>query len=63
VRSARSPPEFVTAKFVPYVVRIESAVTLPTSDSHVRPAEFPHWSARGMNFAESPTLALRVVAS
>src|ERR671934_258847 len=55
VRSARRPPEFVIANWTPigaYFVRIASVTTLPTSDSHVRPCPFPHWSARGMNFVE-----------
>src|SRR6266540_42130 len=63
VRSARRPPEFVIAKSTPYVVRIASAVTLPTSDSHVRPAVLPQASVRGMKTVELPITTLRIGAS
>src|ERR671918_668420 len=42
VIAARSPPEFVIAKSVPYVVRSASVTTFPTSDSQSRPSERPH---------------------
>src|SRR5438034_10754445 len=57
VKSERSPPEFVIANSMPigkYLSRIESVTTSPTSDSHVRPSELPHASARGMNLVEVP---------
>src|SRR3972149_10198046 len=63
VRSDRSPPEFVIANWTPiglYAVRMASVTTLPTSDSHVRPALFPHWSALGMNFVEPPITVPRI---
>src|SRR5262245_60009615 len=65
VRSARRPPEFVIANCTPmpeYVVRIASVTTLPTSDSHVRPAVLPHWSVRGIAFDEEPIPTLRIGA-
>ena len=66
VRSARKPPELVMAKSTPmelYFVRIESVVTLPTSDSQVRPAPFPQASARGMKRVELPMTVLKIGAS
>ena len=46
-----------------YVVRIASVTTLPTSDSHVRPAVLPHWSVRGIAFVDEPIWTLRIGAS
>src|SRR5574342_954062 len=43
-----------------YLVCMASVVTLPTNDSHVRPALFPHWSARGMYFVEFPITVPRI---
>src|SRR5262245_30584250 len=66
VRSARRPPELVIANSTPielYFARIASVVTLPTSDSHVRPCPLPHASVRGMNTAELPITMLRIGAS
>src|SRR6266487_4652232 len=66
VKSARKPPEFVSANWTPmelYLVRIASVTTLPTRDSHVRPLLVPHWSARGIYLVEVPITVLRIGAS
>src|SRR5918999_1403413 len=63
VSASRSPPEFVIANWTPidaYVDRIASVTTLPTRDSHVRPAVLPHWSVRGIAFVEFPITVPRI---
>ena len=42
------------AKSVPYVVRNASAMTLPISDSQVRPVSMPQASARGIGCTADP---------
>ena len=63
VRSARMPPEFMSAKSVPCVSRRASVITSPISDSHVRPLEAPQESARGMRLDDVPTWVLKMGAS
>src|SRR3990170_3210174 len=66
VRASRSPPALVIANSTPlgaYLVRIASVVTLPTSDSHVRPAALPQASVLGMAREEDPMTVPRMGAS
>ncbi len=63
VRSARSPPAFVIAKSVAYVMRRASVVRSPMSDSQRRPSPRPHESARGIVTVDCPMTALRSGAS
>src|SRR5512143_1087053 len=66
VRSARRPPEFVSANSTPvgpYFARIESVVVFPTRDSQVRPADCPQASARGMYRVAEPMTVPRMGAS
>src|SRR4051794_6660373 len=59
VRSARRPPEFVSAKSTPYCWRSASVTTSPTSDSQARPSvrvvEAAHASPRGTTAFDLPT--------
>jgi hypothetical protein len=60
VRASRSPPEFVTAKSVPYVVRMASVTALPTFDSQSLPSERPHESERRTSTVDSPITVPRI---